>query len=379
MLLQLNLIYVCAQDYYLNIQYCKHIMKGDGQCTRGFTVTLKAVLKRQHLLKVLMILPTSFDRSPRKLARRKSVQCSVGNQIQKIYSLYYVCESFTQGPSQSWSQRDLGSSASSKLLAPGKFHKKSRSFCEQKNINTTDKTAENLFLRTPFQIFPYAIKESSEETDASPESRGKIETMMASPRNFAKTEKEGVVEYNFWDSKEGYPKIIITQYDQQLEYGASEGEKLEGGKKRKPYLFAGFNERHLEKKKEIEQQTTREKQLEEASMDKHPNSIQRNTRVYVKSTFCTTQETVLMELDQDLEPTGQQWQFQQLQVYIKFSFNIMQQFVIELLLIMHFICVILVYQSSVFIKRNNKAINGEKDSFTSSHFLGCNAWLLGLR
>jgi hypothetical protein len=56
-------------------------------------------------------------------------------------------------------------------------------------------------------------------------------------------------------------------------------------KEAKPLMFGDFNERHIEKKKEIEQRLKTQKEIEVNSMEKHPCAISSRVKTVPRSSF----------------------------------------------------------------------------------------------
>lgn len=159
-------------------------------------------------------------------------------------------------------------------LVANKLQKKSRSFCDDKSKDTKEITPVG---RTTLKVFELAA-------DAKVESAFELRNSVALTDCEREEEKDPVFN---WERKDSYPEIIITRCERQPEI-IPEKEKP----KRK-MLFADFNEKCAERKKQVEQLKAHEQQLKEVSMEKYP--IQWTKKKYNKSTFCIISTTITID------------------------------------------------------------------------------------
>lgn len=152
-------------------------------------------------------------------------------------------------------------------VVQNKLQKKSRSFCDEKSKNIKERTPVDRTL----QVFELAL--DVEEKKAVNETRSSLDLT-----NYKEEEKKEL-DPN-WGRKNSYPEIIVTRCEKQVET-VPELDKPERPKKK--FLFADFNEKCTERKKQIEQMKLHEQHLKEVSMDKYP--FQWTKKQYTKSTF----------------------------------------------------------------------------------------------
>ena len=146
---------------------------------------------------------------------------------------------------------------------PKLSHKKSRSFCDDtlKKINE-----ENSLNKKPLQIFQFApdAEITTEQNDTGRscmiEGREEDEDIKSSPIKFRNSTE--------------CPNIIITPCELDTEAINKPKKKL---------LFADFNEKQLQIRKEITKRMMLAERLKEDSMDKYPLTVCKKT--YSKSKF----------------------------------------------------------------------------------------------
>ena len=98
---------------------------------------------------------------------------------------------------------------------------------------------------------------------------------------------EKIIVYEDTEGEKKNPKIVINQCDISPAIGLDvdmESNKTGEIPKKRSFLFADFNERYIERKKEIEERKVQE--MSDFSQEKHPNLLKRrNDGKVCKSNF----------------------------------------------------------------------------------------------
>jgi len=180
------------------------------------------------------------------------------------------------------------------MLVPAKLMKKSHSFNDNEEIKSECQKIKPI-------VFPNAIKEPINDENSVAEN---------STRKLDENKKDSTIKKDEETKPEflpiriqppriqntDLPKIIVSQYDsnsdsptnpEKISPVANLFEKSVPIPKKRKSLFENFNERHVEKKKEIELKKLQEKQREQEENEKYPDKNGLTKKKYGKSLFYT--------------------------------------------------------------------------------------------
>ncbi len=192
------------------------------------------------------------------------------------------------------SEKDLSNTSSHSLVPPKMLHKKSRSFCFDTDPRPKEDRKENL-------------KPTGRETGRPPEGPPEALQIEGRTSELSPTSDDAkvilpdvVVELAPRPKPNLGPQIMVAAvFDFRTSCGSASscGTNCSDSRgsmpspattapmKSRKYLFADFNERHQERKSEIDRRRSFEHQLAVDTMDKHPSMLHTEKRERTKSRF----------------------------------------------------------------------------------------------